>query len=175
MSGPQVNGRLVDFSPPPAVWATTLIQIYVKERSAGLHTSTRHVSYMNTFEGTEDWHKCMLNTRGTYIGLTTMHRPTDVHRAVAIIPLPLLPPPYSEPRVGWRGPSRSELLTHSCTCCLPPDCCSSALFRERTHTGFHTGEVAECRMLLISLLRAVVLLTSDKCNSNLASLFSPMN
>lgn len=128
---------------------------------------------MYTFEGTDDWPKCTYNTHGAYQGLTTMPTPVDVRHAAAI--MHPLPPPYSVPRMGWQDPSRSELLTHSCTCCLPPDCCSSAPFREHTHTGFHTGEVAECRTVIISLLRAVVLLTSDKCNSNLGSLFSPMN
>lgn len=57
MSGPQANGRLLGSSPPPAVWATTLLQIYVIEGSAGFHWNTRPVSYMNMFNGTDDWHK----------------------------------------------------------------------------------------------------------------------
>lgn len=44
MSGPQANGRLLGSSPPPAVWATTLLQIYVKEGSAGFHWNSRPVS-----------------------------------------------------------------------------------------------------------------------------------
>lgn len=54
---------------------------------------------------------------------------------------------------------------------LLPDCCSSALFMECTHThalvqrvGIHTGEAAQCQKCLISPHCAVVLLTSNKCN-----------
>lgn len=88
-------------------------------------------SYMNTFGSTDDWHKCTYNTQGTYQGLPAMHTPTDVRHGITIIHPH--PPPCSVPRVGWHDPSRSELLTHSCTCCFPPDCCSSALFGEHTH------------------------------------------
>lgn len=128
---------------------------------------------VNTFEGTDDWHKRMYNTQGACHELTTMHTPMDVRRAVTVIPFPLLP------QCAKGGPTRPIPLRAANTFLhlLPPTplllICS--LQGAHTHTGFHTGEVAECRTLLISLQRAVVLLTSDKCNSNLGSLFSPMN
>ena len=128
---------------------------------------------MKKLESTDNWHKCTENTQGAYQRLTTTHTPLDVPDTTTIIQAP--PPPYSVPRVGWQDPSHSELLAHSCTCCLPPDCCSSALFREHTHIGFHAGEVVECWVVIISLLCTVGPLTPDKCNSNLGFLFSPMN
>ena len=165
-------------SPPPAVWPTALVQTYVEEKVSLL---THKYSNMNTSKGSRlPARMHVRRTQGAY-----QQVPTCAHTHGRTSRRPNHTPPSPPPRVGWQDPSSSEQLTHSCTCCLPPDCCASALYREHTHThtrthththiGFHTGEVAECRAVIISLPGTVVLLTSDKCNSNLASLFSPMN
>lgn len=102
----------------------------------------------------------MHNAQGAYQGLTLMHTPMDIRHTAQqcaklglkrAIPLHILAPAASHPTAAHPFSSG------------------------RTNSGFHTGETAECRTVIISLLRTVVLLTSDKCNSNLGSRFSPMN
>lgn len=56
---------------------------------------------MNTFKGTDDWHKCTYNTQGTYQGLTTVHTPMDVRHAAATIHLP---PPVQCAKGGLTRP-----------------------------------------------------------------------
>lgn len=161
------SGKLVDSS-PPAVWAITVIQ----ERSDGLLTNMRpevscthwrgRKTDTNTYKIVHKQH-----TRGWQV---CAHPWTYQTRAK----IPLLPlKPYNLPTAGWQDPSCSKLLTHSCTCRLPADHCSSVFFREYAHTGFHCCEEAEYKQ--ISLLCTVVTLTCYKWNSNSRSPFYQIN
>lgn len=56
-------------SPSAAVWATVFKKGHVNERSPGTHKYETS-SYMNTFEATDDWHKCVESTQDAYQWLT---------------------------------------------------------------------------------------------------------
>lgn len=162
MSGPPANGRLLRFASPPAARATTILQINVKEGSAGSCWNTRPVTYTGTSDGTDDRHKWCIHWGDSH---ALMHTPTDGWSNV--------PLSHQHPSHYFLQPARGG-LTQFIPLASPhllPDCCSSALFMECTHThahvqhvGFHTGEAAQCQKCLISPHCAVVLLTSNKCN-----------
>lgn len=162
-----VSGKLLDSFPPPAVWAITDIQ----ERSTGPHKSMRSdITYMHWKGQRIDTNTHKVEHKQHTKKLTTHAHPWTCQAGTIILPFPNIVPTWA-----WQDPSRSKLLTHSCTCCLPADRCSSIVVREHAHTGFHSCEVAECRTAAISLLCTVVPLPSDKCNSNSGSPFYLIN
>lgn len=89
MSGPPANGRLVRLAAPPAARATTILQINVKEGSAGPLLKYKAPSLTRAGQMEQ-----MTGTNGAYIGVTATHSRTHSHRrtveraAVAPTPLP---------------------------------------------------------------------------------------
>lgn len=134
------SGKFVDSSPPPAVWAITVIQ----ERSAGLLTNKRPEALCAHWRGqkTDTSTYKIVHKQHAWGWQVCAHPWTCQTRAI----IPLLPQqPYNLPTVSWQDTSCSKLLTHSCTCHLPADHCSWVFFREYAHTGFRSWEVAEWR------------------------------